>query len=84
MKGGSIGKYFIYLLYKFEMARIIPSEVDPKEFHTSYGEKKIYEALKSLPDEYIVFYSLHWNKRNKKNLICVSFSQGKETGRLMN
>ena len=51
------------------MARIIPSEVDPKEFHASYGEKKIYEALKSLPDEYIVFYSLHWNKRNKKNNI---------------
>ena len=51
------------------MARIIPSEVDPKEFHASYGEKKIYEALKSLPDEYIVFYSLHWNKRNKKNYI---------------
>ena len=51
------------------MARIIPSEVDPKEFHASYGEKKIYEALKDLPDEYIVFYSLHWNKRNKKNNI---------------
>lgn len=51
------------------MARIIPSEVDPKEFHASYGEKKIYEALKDLPDEYIVFYSLHWNKRNKKNYI---------------
>jgi len=51
------------------MVRIIPSEVDPKEFHASYGEKKIYEALKSLPDEYIVFYSLHWNKRNKKNYI---------------
>ena len=51
------------------MARIIPSEVDPKEFHTSYGEKRVYEALKSLPDEYIVFYSLHWNKRNKKNYI---------------
>ena len=50
------------------MARIIPSEVDPKEFHASYGEKKIYEALKDLPDEYIVFYSSHWNKRNKKNL----------------
>lgn len=56
------------------MARIIPSEVDPKEFHTSYGEKKIYEALKSLSDEYIVFYSLHWNKRNEKNLMYV-FSQ---------
>ena len=51
------------------MVRIIPSEVDPKEFHASYGEKKVYEALKSLPDEYIVFYSLHWNKRNKKNNI---------------
>ena len=60
------------------MARIIPSEVDPKEFHASYGEKKVYEALKSLPDEYIVFYSSHWNKRNKKNLIYVSFSQGKK------
>ena len=66
------------------MARIIPSEVDPKKFHASYREKKIYEALKSLSDEYIVFYSSHWNKRNKKNLIYVSFSQRKETGRMMN
>lgn len=48
------------------MVRIIPNEVNSKEFHSSYGEKKIYEALKNLPNEYIVFYSLHWNKKKTK------------------
>ena len=33
------------------MARIIPN--DTKEFHNSYGEKLIYEALKNLSNEYI-------------------------------
>ena len=49
------------------MARIIPN--DTKEFHNSYGEKLIYEALKNLSNEYIVFYSLNWNRKQKREIL---------------
>ena len=45
------------------MAKMIPQTPMPGEFNGSYGEEKVYEALKSLPDEYIVFHSVHWQKR---------------------
>lgn len=45
------------------MARMIPQTPMPGEFNGSYGEEKVYESLKSLPDEYIVFHSVHWQKR---------------------
>ena len=45
------------------MARMIPETPLPGEFNGSYGEKKVYEALSSLPEEYIVFHSVHWQKR---------------------
>lgn len=41
------------------MARFIPS-VKPDTFNNSYGEKKVYEALRTLNDQYTVFYSLRW------------------------
>ena len=41
------------------MARFIP-EIKPEYFNNSYGEKSVYEALRSLNDEYTVFYSLSW------------------------
>lgn len=44
-------------------ARMIPNTLMPGEFNGSYGEEKVYEALKELPDEYIVFHSVHWQKR---------------------
>ena len=44
------------------MARMIPQTPMPDEFNRSYGEKKVYEALKALPEEYIVFHSVHWQK----------------------
>lgn len=47
------------------MAKIIPSNIKPDEFHNSYGEYQIYKALSQLPDDYIVFYSLHWSKKEK-------------------
>ena len=47
------------------MAKIIPSNIKPDEFHNSYGEYQIYKALSQLSDDYIVFYSLHWNKKEK-------------------
>lgn len=41
------------------MAVFIPS-IKPEEFNNSYGEKKVYEALRSLSDQYTVLYSLSW------------------------
>ena len=49
------------------MARIIPN--DTKEFHNSYGEKLVYEAFKKLPNEYVIFYSLNWNRKQKKEIL---------------
>lgn len=41
------------------MATFIP-EVKPEDFHNSYGEMKVYEALRSLENQYTIFYSLSW------------------------
>ena len=41
------------------MAVFIPN-VKPDDFNNSYGEKKVYEALRSLDDRHTVFYSLNW------------------------
>lgn len=49
------------------MARIIPEKV--MYFNTSYGEKQVYDALKLLPDDYIVFYSTQWQQRDRRNNI---------------
>lgn len=51
------------------MAKMIPSEVSFNEFHESYGEACVYEALKNLPDEYIVFHSVHWNRKNERGKV---------------
>ena len=47
------------------MAKIIPTNLKESNFHNSYGEYQIYKALLKLPDDYIVFYSLHWSKKEK-------------------
>ncbi len=47
------------------MPRIIPNDLKLDRSDISYGEIQIYEALEKLPDEYIIFYSLHWNKKSK-------------------
>ena len=47
------------------MAKIIPTNLTKSNFHNSYGEYQIYKALSKLPDDYIVFYSLHWNRKEK-------------------
>lgn len=46
------------------MAKMIPEKVI--YFNTSYGEKKVYESLKKLPDEYTVFYSIAWQQKDRK------------------
>lgn len=47
------------------MARMIPDNVTPDDFHGSVGEEKVYEALKALPQEYTIFHSVHWHKKNQ-------------------
>lgn len=50
------------------MAKFIPS-VKPEDFNNSYGEKAVYEALRTLSDQYTVFYSLSWVGINEKRTI---------------
>lgn len=40
------------------MARMIPTE--PRDFHGSRGEERVYRALRALPDEIIVIHSFRW------------------------
>ena len=41
------------------MAIFIP-KIKPECFNNSYGEKEVYEALRSLDNDHTVFYSLSW------------------------
>lgn len=50
------------------MAVFIPS-LKPEDFHNSYGEMKVYEALRSLSDRYVIFYSLNWVGINESRTI---------------
>jgi hypothetical protein len=46
---------------------MIPSNVD--DFNNSYGEKRVYEALRdSLPSDYTVFHSFCWNKKSTNRI----------------
>ncbi|MDR2089089.1 MAG: ATP-binding domain-containing protein [Clostridiales Family XIII bacterium] len=49
------------------MAKMIPEKYDEDTF--SYGERQVFQSLKSLPDEYTVFHSVKWNDRNEKGRI---------------
>ena len=50
------------------MAKFIP-DIKPEEFNNSIGEKKVYEALRTLDDDYTIFYSLSWVGMNEKRTI---------------
>jgi len=50
------------------MAIFIP-RVKPEDFNNSYGEKMVYEALRSLSDQYTVFYSFSWVGINEHRTI---------------
>lgn len=43
------------------MAKIYPTFTD--DFHSSLGEYKIFNALKKLPDDWYILYSLNWNNK---------------------
>lgn len=44
------------------MAIMIPKETK-LDFNDSLGEQRVYEALVALPDNYIIFHSVRWNKK---------------------
>lgn len=50
------------------MAVFIPS-VKPEDFNNSYGEMQVYEALRTLNNQYTVFYSLSWIGVNNKRTV---------------
>ena len=50
------------------MATFIP-EVKPEDFNNSFGEMKVYEALRSLGNQYTVFYSLSWVSVNDRRTV---------------
>ena len=45
------------------MAKIITEKV--MYFNASYGETKVYDSLKKLPDDYTVFYSVAWQQKDR-------------------
>ena len=49
------------------MANIYPEVVN--DFHSSYGEFQIFEALKKLPSDWYIYHSLNWQKRNNNGKI---------------
>lgn len=49
------------------MAQMIPHIIE--DDNNSYGERKVFNALKKLPDDYIVFHSVRWNDRNEKRTV---------------
>lgn len=49
------------------MAVMIPGELYLDDTHFSGGELRLFELLKTLPDEYYVFHSTHWNEKERKN-----------------
>ncbi len=46
---------------------MIPQTME--EDNNSFGERQVFEALKKLPDEYVVFHSVRWNDRSEKNTV---------------
>ena len=49
------------------MANIYPKVVN--DFHSSYGEFQIFEALKKLPSDWYIYHSLNWQKRSNNGKI---------------
>ena len=47
------------------MAILIPNDRAYQEFNGSVGEHQLYENFKKLSDDYIIFHSVEWLKKNK-------------------
>lgn len=44
---------------------MIPNDLKSIDFHGSYGEKSLYNALSNLPDRYVIFHSVSWHRNTK-------------------
>ena len=51
------------------MARMIPTIEEKSSFNGSLGEEVLFESLKRLPDEFVVFHSVKWNRKDNNNNI---------------
>ncbi len=51
------------------MAIMIPSEMRKEDFNESPAEYQIYQQLKNLPDEFVVFHSVRWKAVNYSGYI---------------
>ena len=49
------------------MAKIFPEIAE--DFHSSFGEYQIFEALKKLGDEWYIYHSLNWHERRRNGRI---------------
>lgn len=45
------------------MAKMIPENQTRDDFNDSLGEARVYEALSTLPERYLVFHSVKWNQK---------------------
>lgn len=43
---------------------MIPKDLSRDDYNDSLGEQRVYAALSSLPDDYIVFHSVRWNRKH--------------------
>lgn len=50
------------------MARMIPSTSTKEDFNGSIGEEELFDILKKLPDEYTVFHSVDWNRKESGSI----------------
>lgn len=48
---------------------MIPDNILCEDFHGSVGEEAVFNALRQLPDPYVVFHSLHWNRKENRGRI---------------
>ena len=44
---------------------MIPSIADRSDYNGSYGEELLYTVLKKLPQDYTVFHSVKWNRKDQ-------------------
>ncbi len=51
------------------MAIMIPQTPMDEDFNHSAGEKRLFETLKKLPNDFVIFYSVAWNRRDERGNI---------------
>ena len=52
-----------------DLSKLIPSDLTIEDFNDSPAEYQIYNALKALPDDFVVFHSVRWKSMNRSRYI---------------